>query len=87
MKGKNKYIPKMVLVELNDIKVEEKLSSSADAFKLMAKYSQVGRELSRMTRLNFSHKPINYNSPLYNPKRGRKKRRNTMDSLGDVFGI
>ena len=63
-RGRMKYIPAVIFDELEDLKMEKGLASDSDAFKKMANYSQVGREMERLKNLDFSFKP-----------RGRPKKR------------
>ena len=55
-KGRNKYVPSVVIEELGDIRREDDLVGEAEAFKKMVKYSQVGREANRLMRLDWSKK-------------------------------
>lgn len=73
LKGRMQYIPPVILVELNDIMRENRLENKSQAFKEMAKYTRVGRELERMARLDFSKaKPLPNVDAFYKPK-GRKR--------------
>lgn len=56
-KGRNKYVPRIVIEEVVDIREEHKIKTDAEAMREMANYSQVGREVERMMKLNFKHKP------------------------------
>lgn len=56
-RGRMKYIPAVIFDELEDIKLEKGLESDSDAFKQIAGYSQVGREIERIKNFNFKHKP------------------------------
>lgn len=53
-KGRICYVPPAVVIELEDIKREDNLTSQADAFKELTKYARVGREAKRMMKLDFS---------------------------------
>ena len=53
----NKYIPKIVIEEVIDIKQEHQIKQDAEAFRKMADYSQLGRELERIMTFKFNHKP------------------------------
>lgn len=56
-KGRMKYIPAVIMEELEDLKLEKGLEHDSDAFKQIANYSQVGRETERLMSLKLSHKP------------------------------
>lgn len=60
-----KYVPKVIIEELEDMKVEKGLMGDSDAFREIAKYSQVGREAERMMNFQFGHVPRG------RPKKGR----------------
>jgi hypothetical protein len=51
--GKMKYVPAMVLLEINDLKMEEGLMEDSIAFKEMVKYSRIGRCLEKDFRKQF----------------------------------
>ena len=53
-KGQKVYVPPSILEEVEDIKREDKLSSRAEAFRMMYKYSRVGREAKRIYTLDWS---------------------------------
>ncbi len=46
--GKKKYVPHDILTELENIKIESKIPKDSNAFREMAKYSAVGREVEKM---------------------------------------
>lgn len=72
LKGKMQYIPPVILTELDDIMRENRLENKSQAFKEMAKYTRVGRELERMKRLDFTRaKPLPNIDAFYKPK-GKK---------------
>ena len=56
-KGRMKYIPAVIIDELEDLKLEKGLESDSEAFGEIANYSQVGREVERIKNFKFSHKP------------------------------
>lgn len=56
MKGKVKYLPKIVIGEIEDIKAEHKVSDG-EALEKMAQYTRIGREVERISRLDFRWKP------------------------------
>lgn len=62
-RGRMKYVPRVIIEEIEDLKTEKGLMSDSDAFREMAQHSQVGREVERMLKFRFNHKP-----------RGRPKR-------------
>ncbi|RLA46956.1 MAG: hypothetical protein DRR04_05345 [Gammaproteobacteria bacterium] len=52
-----KYIPAVIIDELEDLKMEKGMESDSDAFREIANYSQVGREIERIKNFKFNHKP------------------------------
>ncbi len=50
-RGKYSYVPREPLIELDELKIEFNLKRDAEAFKRMAEFSAMGRELAR--NLNF----------------------------------
>jgi hypothetical protein len=70
MTGRKIYVPKIILMELEDLKTEHNIPKNSTAFKEIAKYSQAGREAERIIKFNFKHKWLNYSSMM-----GSKKRR------------
>lgn len=69
MAGKMKYLPKVVIDEIDDLKLEHNLQQDHVAMEKMVDYTRVGRELERMMKLNFTHKPT----------RGRRKKKSYFD--------
>ena len=57
MTGRMKYVPKVVIEEIDDLKVEHNLKQDSVAMNKMVNYTRVGRELERMMKFNFKHKP------------------------------
>ena len=57
MAGKNKYLPMIVIDELEDLKVEHGIVGDAAAMGKMVEYTRVGREVERLTKFKFGHKP------------------------------
>lgn len=51
--GRITYVPPSVFDELRAIQLKKKCKRRSDAFKEMAKYSQVGREAEDILRLRF----------------------------------
>ena len=51
------YAPKIVIDELDSIRGEEQIDSSAEALKKMVKYTRVGREARRIASFNFGTAP------------------------------
>ena len=74
-KGKNKYLPKVAIIELNDIKREDKLQSDSDAFREMVRYTRVGREVKRLTNFNYNWNQKATLPKINKPKPGRKKKK------------
>jgi hypothetical protein len=48
--GRPKWVPEPVLLELESVKEQRGLLKDAEAFKEMAGYSKVGREIERIMR-------------------------------------
>lgn len=57
MAGKNKYLPKIVIEEIEDLKVEHGIVGDSRAMEKMIEYTRVGREVERITKFKFRHKP------------------------------
>lgn len=57
MAGKNKYLPKIVIEEIEDLKVEHGIDADNIAMQKMIEYTRVGREVERITKFKFKHKP------------------------------
>ena len=53
-KGRMIYLPPSILDEVEDIMREDKLKTRAEAFRMMYKYSRVGREAKRIYTLDWS---------------------------------
>lgn len=47
-KGRVTYVPPSVFDELNNIRMEDRLSKNSKAFKRMVEYSQIGREARKI---------------------------------------
>ena len=52
-----RWIPHVVIEELEDLKMEHNIDSDAKAFRKMSDYVRVGREVERLTKFKFNHKP------------------------------
>lgn len=55
-RGKMRYVPPVVIDEVEDIKREEGIEVGSDAFRKLVKYAQVGREVKRIISLDFTRK-------------------------------
>lgn len=53
-RGKNQYVPFIVIDELADIKREDSLNANAEAYRKLVKYARVGREVKRIATLDFT---------------------------------
>lgn len=53
-KGKNIYVPHVVIDELHDIMRENEIGIKSVACRKMVKYARIGREVERITRLDWS---------------------------------
>lgn len=49
------YCPFVVIDELEDIKREDSIDNSAEAFREFSRYARVGREVKRMMALDWSN--------------------------------
>jgi len=47
IRGKTTYLPKDIIKQLQQIKVEENLKTDSEALKKMANFSKIGMEVSR----------------------------------------
>jgi hypothetical protein len=52
-RGRMIWCPKPVLKEIDEIKSDAGLDKTADAFKKLAGYSRVGREIENISKLKF----------------------------------
>lgn len=76
------WVPKHTLLEIESIKDEDKIANNAEAFRQMARYSQLGRKANRIGTLNFSYMGKMPTIPKPDPKHfikpkkkpGRKKK-------------
>lgn len=57
-KGRMIYLPKQAIDEMEDIKREDNIFSSSEAFRKMVQYAEVGRELQRLKNLDWSRKKV-----------------------------
>jgi len=57
-RGRNMYVPSIVIDEIEDIKIEEDIGAGAEAFRKLAKHARIGRELDRIRKLDFRHRPL-----------------------------
>ena len=55
-RGRIKYLPKIVITEMEDIKREDELSMDCEAFRKMVQYARVGREARRLTTFGYNWK-------------------------------
>jgi len=80
-KGRMKYVPPIVIDELEDIQREDKIGEDAQAFRELVGYARVGREMKRIMKLDWRGAkrlpPIN----VYPTKKKRRK-----DEFDDMFG-
>lgn len=56
-RGKVKYVPSVVLVELEDLKEEHNISEDSVALRELVKYARSGREMERIMRFKFGRLP------------------------------
>lgn len=52
-KGKNMYVPPVVIDELEDIQREDGIEENVLAFKEFTNYARVGREVKRIMKLDW----------------------------------
>lgn len=57
MRGKTKYFPSVVFEELEDLKTEHNINSDNEAIRKMVDYTRIGREVERIAKFKFGHKP------------------------------
>lgn len=56
--GKHKWVPRIVIEELEDIKDEYKLESDQEAFQELTRHARIGREVKRVASFDvFGRKP------------------------------
>lgn len=55
-KGRMRYVPPVVIDEIEDIKREDEIEKGSEAFHKMVKYARVGREVKRMATLDWRRK-------------------------------
>jgi hypothetical protein len=55
-RGRNTYIPKSVLDETEDIKLELNINKQSKAFEKLVSYAKVGREAERILTFNWRKK-------------------------------
>jgi hypothetical protein len=58
VRGRMKYVPGMVLIELQNIKEEDGFLEDHEAFKMLTKYAREGRALERNFKFNLFKKKI-----------------------------
>jgi len=69
------YGPKVVIDEIDSIKVEEQIDSTAEALKKMVKYARVGRETRRIAAFKFGGAPSQPSVESYFPQIVKRKKR------------
>lgn len=52
------WLPKSVLDEVEDLKVEKRLVRRSDALNEMVQYARIGRETERIMKFDFSRSPL-----------------------------
>ncbi len=67
------YVPPVVIIEMEDIKREDKLPNNADSFKEMTKYARVGREAKRLMTLDFTKAKRLPSISSFYKKKGKKE--------------
>ena len=88
-KGRIKYIPKIMLIELEDIKREDEISMDCEAFRKMVKYARLGRETRRFTDFGYDWSRKAQLPPIMDikPKKIKKKKGKEINLFGDYgFG-
>lgn len=53
LKGRNKYLPPIILEELDTVKEMNKLNKDVEGFEALAQYARVGREVERLNNAIF----------------------------------
>jgi len=69
-KGKIIYAPSLLVLEIEDIKREDKLDKNAEAIYELLKYARAGRETKRFWNMDI--RPVN-NLPSLPKKNGYKR--------------
>lgn len=79
-RGRMKWMPAVVIDELEDIKREDDLIADAEACRKLVKYARVGREAQRMMRLDWSKKKSLPKVDSY-PMRGGKRNKSMFEGM------
>ena len=60
-KGRMKYVPAVIITEIDDLKFEHNIKTDSVAMHKMAEYTRVGREIERIMKMDFRHRPTKNN--------------------------
>ena len=71
-KGKVMYVPRITIVDLEDIMREENIPDKSTAWRKMVEHARVGREAERIMKLDWRKKMRL--PPLDKSKKGKKGR-------------
>jgi hypothetical protein len=64
--GKHVWCPRVVIEELEDIKVEHGIDEDAYALRKLVEHARVGREADRIMKLDFKRRPIK--TPIFDDR-------------------
>ena len=64
-RGRTKYIPSSLVHELEDLKIEHNIKKDKVAMDKIVEYTRVGREVERIIKLDFKHKPTRFKRGLF----------------------
>lgn len=73
-RGRMKWMPAVVIDEIEDIKREDDVHADAEAMRKLVGYARVGRESKRLIRLDFSKKKPLPKIESYPMSKGGKKK-------------
>ena len=75
-RGRIKYIPKIMLIELEDIKREDEISMDCEAFRKMVSYARTGRETKRFMNFGYDWRKKVSLPPIDLPPKKKKPYKN-----------
>ena len=75
-RGRIKYIPKIMLIELEDIKREDGISMDCEGFRKMVSYARVGRETNRFINFGYDWSKKAKLPPIDLPPKKKKQYKN-----------
>jgi len=72
-RGRIKYVPKIALIELDDIKREDGISMDCEAFRKLVGYARIGRETKRFINFGYDWSKKKPLPPIEQPRKKNKK--------------